>query len=126
MNCIYDDDINALLVDVAFSKDIYVTITDIEFTIGQLDKNKSCGLDGIYAEHLKYCSRQILPLLAKCISALFNHGFLPDSMLSVVLIPVIKDRCRKMNDNDNNRPIAVASVISKLVEKSYLTECPIY
>ena len=120
MNCIQDDDINTLPVDVAFSEDIYVTITDIESAIGQLDKNKSCSLDGIYAEHRKYCSRRILPLLAMCISALFIHGFLPDSMLSVVLVPVIKDKCRKINDSDNYRPIALASVISKVVEKILL------
>ena len=56
-----------------------------------------------------------------CISALFIHGFLPDSMLSVVLVPVIKDTCRKINDSDNYRPIALASVISKVVEKILLT-----
>ena len=55
-----------------------------------------------------------------CISALFIHGFLPDSMLSVVLVPVIKDKCRKINDSDNYRPIALASVISKVVEKILL------
>ena len=122
----YDDDINRLPVDVTFSNDIYVTVTDIESVIGQLDKNKSCGLDGIYAEHLKYCSRGILPLLAICISALFIHGFLPDSMLSVVFVPVIKDKCRKINDRENYRPIALASVISKVVDKSYLIVCQIY
>ena len=123
LNCINDDDVNTLSVDVTFSNDIYVTVTDIEAVVGQLDKNKSCGLDGIYAEHLKYCSRRILPLLAMCISALFIHGFLPDSMLSVVLVPVIKDKCRKINDSDNYRPIALASVglISKVVEKILLT-----
>ena len=89
-------------------------MTDIESAIGHLDNNKSCGLDGIYAEHLKFCSRWIIPLLAMCPSALLIHGFLPDSMLSVVLVPVIKD---------NFRPIALASVISKVVEKSYLIEC---
>ena len=74
----------------------------------------------LYAEHLKYCNRRILPLLAMCISASFIHGFLPDSMLSVVLVPVIKDKCRKINDSDNYRPIALASVISKVVEKILL------
>ena len=52
-----------------------------------------------------------------CISALVIHGFLPDSMLSVILVPVIKDKCRKINNSDNYRPIALASVISKVVEQ---------
>ena len=54
LNCINYDDMNALSFDVTFSNDIYVTVTDIESIVGQLDKNKSCDLDGIiYAEHLK-------------------------------------------------------------------------
>ena len=44
-----------------------------------------------------------------CISALFIHGFLPD-----------KDKCRKINDSDIYRPITLASVISKVVEKILL------
>ena len=62
-----------------------------------------------------------------CFTALFIHCFLPDAMLSVVLVPVIEDvKCRIINDSDNYRPIALASVISKVIEKSYLTECQMY
>ena len=120
MNCIQDENIEELPVDVSYSSDIHVTVADIESAIGHLDNNKSCGLDGVYAEHLKLCSRRVIPLLAMCISALFIHGFLPDAMLSVVLVPVIKDTCRKIKDSDNYMPIALASVISKIVEKILL------
>ena len=120
LNCIQGINIEALPVDVSYSADTHVTVADIGNAIGQLDVNKSCGLDGIYAEHLMYCSRRIGPLLAMCISALFIHGFLPDSMLSVVLVPVVKDKCRRINDHDNHRPIALASVLSKTVEKIIL------
>ena len=37
-----------------------------------------------------HCSRRVLQLLAMCMSTFFVHGFLPDSMLSVVFVPVIK------------------------------------
>ena len=86
-------------------------MADIESAIGHLDNNKSSGLDGIYAEHLKLCSRRIIPLLAMCFSALFIHGFSG---------PVFKDKCRKINDSDNYRPIALTSVISKVVGKILL------
>ena len=49
-------------------------------------------------------------------STFFVHGSPPDSMLSVVLVPVIKDKCGKINDSDNDRPIALASMMSKIVE----------
>ena len=73
-----------------------------------------------YAENILYCSRRFLPLLAICVSSLFIHGFLPDSMLSVVLVPVIKNESRRINDSDNTRPIALASIVSKVVEKVIL------
>ena len=59
-------------------------------------------------------------MLAMCVSSLFIHGFLPDSMLSVVLVPVIKNKSRRINDSDNYRPIALASIVSKVVEKVIL------
>ena len=41
-------------------------------------------------------------------------------MLSVVLVPVIKNNSRIINDSDNYRPIALASIVSKVVEKVIL------
>ena len=41
------------------------------------------------------------------------HGFLPDSMLEIVPVPVIKDKTGRIDYVDNYRPIALASVISK-------------
>ena len=107
LNCIHDNDITPLHYDVTYTNDIVVTVDEIELVIGHLDKNKSCGVDGVYAEHLMYCSRRELPLLAMCMSTFFVHGFLPDSMLSVVLVPVIKDKCGKINDIDNYRLTAL-------------------
>ena len=99
-----------------------ITVDEIEFAISQLEKNKSCGIDG-HAENLLYCSRMVLPVLAMCVSSSFIHGFIPDSMLSVVLVPVIKNKSRRINDSDNYRPIALASIVSKIVEKVIKCSC---
>ena len=45
--------------------------------------------DGICSDHLKYASNVLVPLLAMCFTSFISHGFLPESMLSVVLVPVI-------------------------------------
>ena len=50
------------------------------------------------------------------LTALLIHGFLPERMLSVVLVPVIKDKNGKINSKDSYRPIALASIISKVFE----------
>ena len=45
--------------------------------------------------------------------------FLPESMMSVVLIPIIKDKKAKISSVDNYRPVAIASVVSKVVERIF-------
>lgn len=96
--------------------EVIVTVDEVSNAINKLDYNKTCGLDRIYAENLKYCSNRILPLLSICITGFFIHGFLPESMLSVVLVPNIKDKSGNIASKDNYRPIALASIISKVVE----------
>ncbi|ELU16585.1 hypothetical protein CAPTEDRAFT_97653 [Capitella teleta] len=93
-----------------------VTEREAEKAILIFSCHKSCGVDGIYAEHLKYASQRHLLLLSMCISSFFLHGFLPDSMISVVLIPIVKNKVGDINSKDNYRPIALASVLSKVVE----------
>ena len=70
-------------------------------------------------------------MLASCITGCFVHGFLPDSVLSIVLVPIIKDKTGRIDLMDNYRPIALASVISKVVEiillnriSKLLSTCP--
>ena len=52
-----------------------------------------------------------------CFTSLFVHGILPESMVSVVLVPVVKKNasiCRK----SNYIPIGLASIVSKVLEKN--------
>ena len=61
-----------------------------------------------------------------CFTSFISHGFLPDSTLSVVLVPAIKDKAGKISSKDTYRHIALASVISKLVEVIVLDSIKIY
>ena len=61
-----------------------------------------------------------------CFTSFFSHGFLPETVLSVMLVPVIKDKAGKISSKDNYRPIALASVISKLVEVIMLDRIEMY
>lgn len=103
---------NPLVVDnVEFNSDVVITSAEVHGAIFQLKDNKTCGQDDITAEHIKFASKKLYPLVALCFTGLFVHGVLPDSMLSVVLVPVINDKVGKLNSSDNYRPIALASVI---------------
>ena len=90
-NCLKKDkNVNDLCKTVDYEVDMEVSHSDIIQAIQDLKDSKSCGLDGIYAEHLKHCSNLIIPLLSMCFSSLFVHGCLPEAMISVVLVPIVK------------------------------------
>lgn len=99
---------------------VMITPIDIHQAIAHLADNKSTGSDRISAEHLKYASPKTAVLLAMCFSGFMAHGFLPDSLLSVTLVPVIKDKAGGIGSRDNYRPIALASVVSKVLERVLL------
>ena len=111
--------------------DIQVLYDELSSAINYMDINKSCGLDGVYAEHLKFGSYLLTDLLSQCMSCFFTRGSLPDSMIANVLVPVIKSKTGHIMSKDNYRPIALASVVSKVAEiviynriSGYLDTCP--
>ncbi|KAK0141236.1 hypothetical protein N1851_021750 [Merluccius polli] len=63
----------------------------------QLADNKASGKDNITAEHLQLASPRVAALLSICLTGLMTHGILPDTMLTVTLVPVIKDKAALFN-----------------------------
>ena len=120
LNCLSGRDIKDLSYECKFNSKMLISPGELEDSINDLAGGKSCGFDGIYAEHLKYCSTSFRLLLARCLSSFLVHGYLPDTLMSVILVPIIKDKSGKINSKDNYRPIAIASTMSKLLEKLLL------
>ena len=53
-------------------------------------------------------------MLAMCFTGLFIHGVLPPSMISVVLVPIVKNKRISICSKNN---YALASIMSKLLEQ---------
>ncbi len=103
-----------------------ITTNEVYQAIIQLKERKTGGLDQITAEHLKFASSRLVVLLTICFTGFMIHGLLPESMLSVTLLPVIKDKAGKVGSLDNYRPIALASVVSKVLERLILDRLGVY
>ena len=116
LNCVQGKECNNNFSSTIFDPNSMINSGEIEDAINKLAEGKSCGVDGIYAEHLKHCSTNYKNLIARCFTSFLIHGFLPESLMSVVLVPIIKDKSGKINSKDNYRPIAIASTVSKLLE----------
>ena len=116
LNCVKGKNSNSLINDCEYDPKSIINAGEIEDAINKLVGGKSCGLDGIYAEHSKYASNNYRTAIAKCMTSFLIHGFLPESLMSVILVPIIKDKAGKINSKDNYRPIAIASIMSKVLE----------
>ena len=117
-NCLTKDTTtNGLCQNVEYDLDVEMSHPEVINAIKELSDNKSCGLDGIHAEHLKHCSDILIPLLSKCFTGLLVHGTLPESMIDVVLVPIVKNKHASICSKANYRPIALASIVSKFFDK---------
>ena len=79
------------------------------------------GIDTVYPR-----LKPPLVLLSICFSHLLLHDILPDSLLTVTLVPVIKDKAGKAGSLANYRPIALASILSKVLERILLDRLSVF
>lgn len=121
-NCVKS---NIVVVEnVDLSENMAVSSEDVYDAIMRLDDNKACGMDHITAENLKYASHRLCPLIAMCFTSFIVHGVLPDSITSMLLVPVIKDKAGKLNSMDNYRPIALSCILNTVNKVGNV--CPYY
>lgn len=93
-----------------------ITYEEVKNAISLLTGGKSCGLDGVHAEHFKFTSSRLSVLLALCFNAFINHGYLPSSFMVSILSPVVKDKNEDLSSSKNYRPIALSTTASKTLE----------
>ena len=71
-----------------------------------------------------------LPMIACIYCCLYvfqlAYSFLPQSLLDTTIVPVIKNKCGSLTDSNNYRPIAIATISSKLLESVILMKCEEY
>ena len=53
---------------------------------------------------------------------MFTHGYLPDSLMETKIIPIVKDKKGSLTNKENYRPIAITSVMSKILESAILKQ----
>ena len=108
---------------VQYSNDMIISINLIQEAVGNLECGKSAGPDGIIAEFNKFAHHKIHVLLSLCFSLFLTHGYMPLDMIKTTIVPVIKDKCGNLADGNNYRPIAIATIVSKLYESTILYKC---
>ncbi len=75
------------LVDV---KSINVCVSEIVEAIKYLPYNKSPGHNSLMSEHFQYAFHRQPELLAVLFKLMLQHGYLPDSFMLAMLVPIWK------------------------------------
>ena len=111
------------LDDIQHDARMTVCYTDVQTLIRNLEFGESAGPDGICAEALKCAHDQLSVLLSLCF---LSYGHLPPKLIETTIVPIIKNKCGNISSSNNYRPIALATIISKLLESILLMKCEEY
>jgi len=95
------------------------SIVSLTSLLQKLPLNKAPGLDFISAEYLLYAGESLCFFLRVLFNMCIVHGFVPNSC--VTIIPICKNKTGNMSETSNYRPVAVATVVSKLLEHFILS-----
>lgn len=99
---------------------VNISVDDVRNGLLSLSLGK-CGHDGLSVEHFLHSGVSCATHLSLCLTMMVRHSYMPAELTKVVLVPILKDKTGKISDKDNYRPIAIASVISKLLEEIILS-----
>ncbi len=72
--------------------------------------------DSLISEHFHYASHRLPVLLAVLFKIMLQHGYLPDSFMLAMLVPILKSKTGDITSTGNYRPKALATVCSKIME----------
>ena len=110
----------AKLENMQHTDDVIVSCVDISHLISQLKCGKSAGSDDLCAEYFKFAHNKLHILLSVCFTLFFTHSYLPAPMIETIIVPIVKNKCGNLCDSNNYRPIALATLMSKLFESVIL------
>ena len=60
------------------------------------------------------------------ISLCLSRGYMPPGMIKTTTVPIVKIKCGDLSESYNYRPIAFATIISKVFESVLLLKCEEY
>ena len=84
--------VNSALANISGCDQITVTPQLVSSAIQKLKTGKSCGNDGLAAEHYKHADARLSVLLSISYTCTISHGYLPDDFMKTVIVPLAKKR----------------------------------
>ena len=125
-NTTHQNEILRKLETTEFHEDMTVTTNEVAKVIKGLKRGKAVGPDNVAAEALMHSNNRLHYLLGVCFSAMLIHGYMPQGLMDSKIIPLVKNKCGKLSDKNNYRPVAISNSLSKVYELILLDRCEEY
>ena len=106
--------------------DYVVNVHELRQIVKGLKNNKAVVNDGIPSEVYKFASERLLTMMSIFLSGCMLTGKLPNSLMHVVIILLLKWKSKDPADVNNYRPIAIATALSKVLEQVLLSRLARY
>ena len=73
-------------------------------------------------EHFQFASPRLNVVSAIVLQSFLQHGFLTDGFMITLIILILKNKNGDLNSDNNYRPIAIATVMSIIIEMCVQTQ----
>ena len=103
-----------------------ITANELKNALMNLKSGKAPGLDGVSCDHLIALNIENLTFVGVFFNAILNHAHFPTSLIETSLVPLIKDKSKKLDDLSNYRAIALSNGLSKLYETIILSRLNVF
>ena len=97
-------------------KEVTITVQDLAEACTRQKCGKAVGLDGIAMEAFMHGGHRLHVHLCMLFNMFVSSGYVPDSFMNSVIVPLVKCKTGNLSDVNNYRAIAISSAISKLFE----------
>ena len=99
----------------------YVSSKMIIDCVNDMKPSNSAGFDGISNNMIKKSmSDRLISVLKDFMNAILCTGIIPENFNRSIIIPIIKDKSKKIFDVNNLRPISVSNCLSQMFERIIL------
>jgi len=104
-------------VSTSDNNDIHYTSgAEVRKVLSTMCNNKAGDCYGLHAENYKLAGDLYYSFLALCFNIMFTHGYIPVAATQTIICPCIKDKNGDLSEISNYRPIALATIFSKIYE----------
>ena len=94
-----------------------VSVNKLQRITNSLPLSKAIGRDGIPNEFFKYPPLPILIQVSLYFNCFLTHSFVPQGVMDVLIVPLVKSKLKDATLSSNYRPLAIATAVSKVFEQ---------